>query len=102
MGAPGPFRKSCFTNTNAIAPNPSPSNFLILDHIQFDNAYVLKVKYIGCTNFEGIKVMVFTGKYSSEPLYLDPHFANDNKSPIARFKPDPEGWNNALKFAKEY
>ena len=55
----GLFKRSCWTNSNAVAPNPDPSKWELLDKAEFDNGYVLKVKYQDCTNFEGQKVMVY-------------------------------------------
>lgn len=93
-----PFH-SCVTNYNAPAPNPSPSRWALIEKIEFTNSYVLKVRYIDATNFEGIKIMVFKGKYRYK-AYLDPHFDCSNDSPIARFKPDSNGWDLAINFAK--
>jgi hypothetical protein len=70
-----------------------------LEQVQFENGYVLKVQYSGCTNFEGVKVMVFRGTYRKRN-YLDPHFDETGQSPIARFRPDAEGWQMALDLAK--
>lgn len=95
-------RKSCFTNPNsveAIAPNPNPSNWHLIELKQYNNAYVLKVRYKGCTNFEGIKIMVYQGTYRHRD-YLDPHFSRFFESPIARFKPTMHGWELANNLAK--
>jgi hypothetical protein len=59
----------------------------------------MKVKYDDCTNFEGVKIMVFKGQYKNR-IWLDPHFAENEKAPIARFKPTSEGWDMAIKLAK--
>jgi len=97
-----PF-KSCYTNPSdpvAVAPNPSPTRWVLLRDVTFPHATVLKVKYLDCTNFEGIKVMVYEGRF--RPSYeLDPHFFEyDANSPIARFRPDKKGWSLALGLAK--
>ena len=89
------LKRSCYTNENAIAPNPSPDNWTLLDLYQMKNAYVMRVKYNGCTNFEGVKVMVYKGQYV-EREWLDPHFSMDDSSPIARFNPSTEGLQMAL------
>lgn len=83
-----PF-KSCYTNLEV--PNPSPYAWELLDYRQYNNAYVLKVLYTGCTNFEGVKIMVFKGTYSHKAC-LDPHFSEEVYSPLARFIPTEEGW----------
>ncbi len=95
-----PFGK-CFTNHDVPAPNPSPWNWRLIENIQFQNAYLLKVKYGNCTNFEGIKLMVYRGQYNPT-CFLDPHFDTTENSPIARFKPDLEGWDLAIDFAMNY
>ena len=96
-----PF-KNCSTNYGppAPAPNPDPSRWLLLDAWIYDDAaYVLRVRYLDATNFEGMKVMVYRGKAptwvypeaSKESVKLDPHFTPRKSSPIARFRPDAEG-----------
>jgi hypothetical protein len=99
MGMPGPCSKSCFTNCQATAPNPSPERWTMLDKQSFNNGYVLKVKYHDCTNFEGVKIIVFRGVYREWKI-LDPHFSESYEAPIARFKPDDEGWRMAVELAK--
>lgn len=83
----------------AVPPNPSPSRWELIEKIQFAHAYVLKVRYLDCTNFEGVKVMVYKGNYKRRET-LDPHFSKDGNSPIARFRPDAEGWSLAIGLAK--
>jgi len=92
------FGKSCYTNPTASAPNPDPSRWVLLDSVQFSNAHVLKVRYLDCTNFEGVKVVVYRGKYRLRHR-LDPHFSDSDESPIARFKPDADGWKMAIELA---
>ena len=96
---------SCFSkhsydnciNSNTL-PNPNPNNWELLHCAKYPNATVLKVRYTGCTNFEGIKVLVYLGNFDP-PKYLDPHFEDTYNSPIARFKPDNYGWILANTFA---
>ena len=66
---------------------------------QFENGYVLKVHYRGCTNFEGFKIMVYRGQYEERDI-LDPHFCDSPEAPIARFAPTSEGLLMALQLAK--
>jgi hypothetical protein len=100
------MKKACMTNYsyNSPAPNPDPKRWKLLDTWFYNNAYVLKVKYLDATNFEGVKIMVYKGKF---PGYknitsLDPHFTDDDLSPIARFRPDKEGIAMANNLAKNY
>lgn len=81
-----------------ISVNPNPGSWTLLKKEEFDNAYVLLVHYHGCTNYEGKKLMVFRGKYKHREL-LDPHFAESDDAPIARFRPDKEGWKFAIALA---
>ena len=95
------FRKSCYTNSSPVAvpPNPDPGKWTLLAVTHFPNAYVLRVRYTGCTNYEGIKVMVYRGTFH-QPKVLDPHFQPHTHSPIARFPPTEEGWQDAVKYAQ--
>lgn len=95
----GLFKKSCWTNPQQPAPNPNPSRWELLEIAEFTNGYALKVRYLDCTNFEGEKVMVFRGEYR-ERAYLDPHFQPNKAAPIARFRPDDEGWGMAISLAE--
>lgn len=101
----GPGYKSCYTNSSpsVVAPNPNPGNYRILRATAVGSAIVVEVHYVGCTNFEGNKIMVFENcskeqfcKLSS----LDPHFSETGISPVARFKPDALGWERAIAFAR--
>lgn len=95
----GPF-KNCSTNytPNAPAPNPNPERWEILQLWQGAHAHVLRVRYLDCTNFEGIKIMVFRGQFNAFRRHLDPHFSEIPNSPIARFRPDENGWHLAKQF----
>ena len=86
-------------NISRPAPNPDSSRWQLLDRAEFANGYVLKVRYLDCTNYEGVKIMVYRGSYR-ERTELDPHFRDNPASPIARFRPDSDGWEYAKEFAK--
>lgn len=93
----------CYTspaNPRAVAPNPDPSRWDLLAVRQYANAYVLTVRYHGCTNYEGVKIMVFRGRYVPGKRPLDPHFSERGDSPIARFRPDEEGTRLACELAE--
>ena len=100
-----PF-KNCSTNyapkgSDTPAPNPDPARWTLLDKKEFANGYVLRIKYHDCTNFEGIKVIVYRGRYS--PLKnRDPHFQNCECGPFARFRPDADGWMMACMLAESF
>lgn len=96
-----PLRRACHTNMSITsAPNPSPSQWMLMQCVQYENAHAVMVKYLGCTNYEGKKVIVYKGTYDKDLLVRDPHFAESDNSPLARFKPTEEGWNLAKSFAK--
>ena len=87
--------------------NPDPTNFRITSLETFKGVTVLEVTYPDAMNFEGKKILVFKDVPIQELLnakVLDPHFHDDSltavKSPIARFKPTPEGLEMARVFAK--
>jgi len=96
MGMRMIFRSSCSTNVAASAPDPS--RWALIRKKQFKHGYAIHVKYFDCTNFEGNKIMVYRGQYKLRTV-MDPHFADSDDAPIARFKPDREGWLAAQRFA---
>lgn len=82
-------------------PNPDPSNYKIMNHLQYGENLLIKVKYIGCTNYEGLKVLLFkdtTLEQLKSQGRIDPHFSynKEYKSPIARFEPTRAGWEMGL------
>lgn len=82
-------------------PNPVPENFTV-ERTQRAGSYVCAlVHYPDAINFEGRKVIVFrdtTEEAVIDSGSLDPHFAEDGNI-IARFRPDDEGWQDALSYA---
>jgi hypothetical protein len=93
------------TPTRAVAPDPSPAHYSVEDTRYFKSsdgeikATLLKVKYLGCTNYEGTKILVYLGQFTPQGE-LDPHFSEEYVSPIARFKPNREGKELATRFCK--
>lgn len=83
------------------APNPNPSNFEILQKGFSKSGYlILKVHYPDCTNYEGIKILVYKNDKILTQETIDPHFSENEKfeSPIARFEPTEFGWELAKKL----
>jgi len=73
---------------------------LIIQCWEIGKFTVIKLKYPDCTNYEGIKILVFKASLSNiiNQKKIDPHFS-DNKtyiSPIARFEPTHAGLLMAL------
>ena len=79
--------------------NPNPSRFNVLNATEIGDYLVAEVHYPDCTNFEGVKIMLFKGVTKAELLSwseIDPHFDRDRPCPIARFAPSEEGRALAL------
>lgn len=86
-------------------PNPNKFRWKILNFYPFPNKWcVVVVRYLDCTNYEGKKVLVYDNRYKFNKLVaskiLDPHFSNDDYSPIARFVPTGDGIRLAKNFAR--
>lgn len=83
--------------------NPDPKRYTILEAYHSVSCTVLKVKYDGCTNYEGIKILLFKHPLTEivKLKELDPHFSEAKISPIARFVPTEEGWNMAIDLANK-
>ena len=92
--------------------NPDPSKYTIVRYTHYDDirtqfqSLVVEIKYTGCTNYEGRKILVYAqceitiDKLLKQGL-IDPHFTDDEThiSPIARFVPTAWGWKLANKLA---
>lgn len=81
-------------------PNPDPKNYEVLDYVEYSKYLLLKVRYPDCTNYEGVKILVFEGlKYKDivNKNCLDPHFCESSKL-VARFAPTKEGFSRANRF----
>ena len=96
------FNKSSYSSFDKppVPPNPDPSNYKILRGWSYDEAYlVIELQYPDCTNYEGRKILVFKASLKSllAQKKIDPHFSENKDfiSPIARFEPTDEGWENA-------
>ena len=86
-------------------PNPNPRSYEVLEAHRVGRALVVRVRYHGCTTFEGVKVLLYTDVSLEEllaPQHIDPHFSEDRRlpSPVARFEPSQSGWELALAVAK--
>jgi hypothetical protein len=67
------------------------------------NLLILEIEYPDCTNYEGRKLLVFENVTVNDLIKqrsIDPHFSENKKyiSPIARFRPNEEGWKDAVSF----
>jgi len=89
-------------NSAITATNPNPARFDILEVKQVGRNLVARIKYPDCTNYEGVKICLYKNMGINEILSLsclDPHFSETTKSPFARFKPNPDGWDAACFMA---
>jgi len=95
------FNKNSYSNFDGNKdPNPKPDNYQILQTSGVGDYTIIKLKYLDCTNYEGVKILVFKASLSNiiNQKKIDPHFS-DNKtyiSPIARFEPTHAGLLMAL------
>lgn len=94
---------SSSTFDNNYKPDPDPLRYKILDAIQYDKYLVVKIKYLNCINFEGVKILVYEDCTLLDLVkqeVIDPHFSNNKarKSPIARFVPTDSGMEMARLF----
>ena len=89
----GLFKKSSWHSRDFPAGNvnPNPKDFVIETVFHGKRGCVLRVRYPGCTNFEGRKILVFMDKREAlkaeENGLLDPHFLQSGGL-LARFRPD--------------
>lgn len=84
----------------AAASEPRPGE---LDSCQYGDYVAVKIRYPDCTNYEGVKILVFRSTVQSVRAQrrIDPHFGRgDLTYPIARFQPTAEGWQDALAYAE--
>lgn len=91
--------RSCPSAVVVPAPAPNPTKWKIRKTARLPKAHVVLVEYPDCTNFEGLKILVFKGPYRKR-TEMDPHFSEKDDSPIARFRPDDVGWDHAVSFAR--
>lgn len=89
---------------------PDPKSFKILkmyQHYPFiaNKPIALKVKYKGCSNYKGVKILVYENTEQAEQLIregsVDPHFLETGISPLARFEPTEKGWSLACKLVDD-
>lgn len=102
----GMFRMS--TGGERLAPaaytvpdrNPDPERFNV-ERTHTVGSYVCAmIDYVNCTNFEGKKIIVFENSVAEDvwtAKNIDPHFMEEGNI-IARFRPDDEGWSDAINY----
>jgi len=79
-----------------VLGEPNPSKFNLVREKCLGGYLVAEIKYEGCKNYEGKKVLVFKGVPTLSGISkVDPHFLEKGLSPIARFEPTKRGWGMA-------
>jgi hypothetical protein len=101
-----PFKGSVSTYDEPLSlqpqpPMPDPKNYKILKYLQYYKNLLVAVKYPDCTNYEGIKILLYkdtTIDILRAQGSIDPHFSENSifESPIARFAPTKAGWDMAM------
>jgi hypothetical protein len=85
-------------------PNPNKYRFTVEDTTESPKYFMVVIKYEHCTEHKGRKVLVYKIKHKEEVLSmikdkdLDPHFLENQTSPIARFPGSIEGIALAIEF----
>jgi hypothetical protein len=87
------------------SPSPNPNNYDIIGHLESNGWLLIKIKYLDCTNYEGMKILLFKDVTVMDLLKqksIDPHFSENKKykSPFARFEPTESGWFAAKSLMK--
>lgn len=97
------FSSSCGSNPNSVLPNPNPKRFKILKVASFGVFVACRVHYPDCTTYGGEKILVYrmTDGWLFRQKELDPHFLENESSPIARFPATEEGWEDAMNFVQQ-
>ena len=99
-----PLKRSFASYDKTPPPgNPDPKNYKVIKLYASGGHVVAKISYPDCTNYEGVKILVFrtdVAKLLSQKQ-IDPHFHEDDRylSPVARFVPTEEGWAMAVSLA---
>lgn len=82
--------------------NPDPERFNVERTYTVGSYVCAMVDYVNCTNYEGKKILVFENSSDADirsAKSIDPHFMDDGKI-IARFRPDDEGWQDAIAYVE--
>lgn len=82
---------------------PDMSKYTILEWVDIGGYCLLKIKYHNCTNYNGVKLLLYPWNYGilqSQGCTFDPHFNAMGMSPFARFEPTSFAWDRAIMFAE--
>lgn len=87
-----------FSDAPGTPPNPNPHRFTIVKAEEWGEWLIAEIHYPDATTFGGRKLLVFRGLSEADLRSrdaIDPHFFDRLAAPIARFRPDAEGWSLA-------
>jgi hypothetical protein len=107
MGIGPKFSKSSFDSGINDSIIPDPNKYDVLDSYEYNGHLAIKIKYLGVSNYEGVKILVYRDANLSDLLgqnSIDPHFSDNKKfrSPFARFEPTDLGWLYARNLISDY
>lgn len=116
MGVIDLFNSSSFDSSEDSKDNkisisnsiPDPKKYRILREKRINDFLIIKINYTDCINYEGNKILVFKNckilDLVQQEHGIDPHFSENEKllSPVARFRPDEEGWKMAESFVVNF
>jgi hypothetical protein len=93
----------CSTCEFKNLPNPDPSNYEIKRWKTIGGYLLIEINYPDCENYEGDKILLYKDvilNQLTDQKLIDPHFSNSDMfiSPIARFRPDKNGWKMGIKL----
>ena len=96
--------------TNQFNSNLDPKKYRILREKRINSFLILKINYTDpfISDYESNKILVFRNHslldIVNQKNGILPYFSNSINfiSPIARFKPDDEGWEMAVYFAENF
>ena len=93
--------KNCGTwDIDKNDPNPDPYNFRLVRILKIGDYKIVLANYPDCTTFGGDKILLFhKSAFNTNATKLDPHFCEGQWSPLARFKPNDEGFRMAKELA---
>jgi hypothetical protein len=74
---------------------PNYKNCTVKNHVRVGKYHVYDITYHECGSYDGRKIAVYECELPDNP---DPHFVEDQPSPIARFEPTDRGWDLAIQF----
>ncbi len=97
-------RRGCDCS-RANTDNPDPRNFTIVSAKEVGKWLVAKIRYPNCSNFAGMKLLVFRDVTITElsgRKSIDPHFDEKGFAPFARFEPTEAGHAAALLLVRKH